>query len=226
MKSELQKELTGKYPEFFQHLVRYNTPMIDSDKPVMDEIKKLASQESIVVPMQFGFEVGDGWYMLLDELMGDIKNHVENENRNRKNRVRSKFAQRLDTLRHRLPWKWKRIKNLIFWIVNKFPRGVDLMPPIQIDQIKEKFGGLRFYYHGGDDYIYGMTSFAESLSYQICETCGTTIGVGQTKGWIYTICWGCYEKNDRAKDLQWKPTRKDIVKEAQHKLNKNLDKDG
>lgn len=226
MNSKLQKELTAKYREFFQHLERHNTPMIDPDKNIIGEFEKLRTQESIVVPMQFGFEVGDGWYMLLDELMGDIQNHVENENRNRKHRVRSKFAQWLDTKRHRLPWKWKMLRNLILWVVNRFPRGVDPMPPIQIDQIKEKFGGLRFYFSGGDDYIYGMVSFAESLSYQICETCGTTIGVGQTKGWIHTICYHCHEKNDRAKDLQWKPIRKDVVKEAQNNLNKNLDKDG
>ena len=47
-------------------------------------------------------------------------------------------------------------------------------PEIKINlvQVKEKFGGLRFYLNGGDDYIDGMVSLAEHLSYRTCEFCG------------------------------------------------------
>lgn len=64
-------------------------------------------------------------------------------------------------------------------------------PPVRVHQIKEKFGGLRFYYDGGDDIVHGMTTFAENLSYCICETCGSSENVKQTKGWISTICDKC-----------------------------------
>ena len=40
------------------------------------------------------------------------------------------------------------------------------------DQVKEKFGTLRFYYTGGDDRIDGMVRMAESMSAVTCETCG------------------------------------------------------
>jgi hypothetical protein len=36
--------------------------------------------------------------------------------------------------------------------------------PVVVQQVKEKFGGLRFYYYGGDDIIAGMVSFAEAMS--------------------------------------------------------------
>jgi hypothetical protein len=36
-------------------------------------------------------------------------------------------------------------------------------PPVQIDQVKEKFGTLRFYYSGGDAEVDGMVKFAEYL---------------------------------------------------------------
>lgn len=36
-------------------------------------------------------------------------------------------------------------------------------PPVQIDQVKEKFGTLRFYYSGGDAQVDGMVKFAEYL---------------------------------------------------------------
>ena len=76
-------------------------------------------------------------------------------------------------------------------------------PQVQAAQIKEKFGGLRFYYAGGDDHIHGMIDMAESMSYDTCETCGTTNNVGSTQGWIYTVCQPCWSKNPRANNLEW-----------------------
>lgn len=57
-------------------------------------------------------------------------------------------------------------------------------------QVKEKFSGLRFYYKGGDEKIAGMVSYAEDLSYRICEECGQMDeDIGRnTKGWIQTTC--------------------------------------
>ena len=36
-------------------------------------------------------------------------------------------------------------------------------------KVKEKWGGLRFYVYGGDEYIQGAISLAESLSHLICK---------------------------------------------------------
>lgn len=50
-----------------------------------------------------------------------------------------------------------------------------------VTQVKEKFGGLRFYVHHGNDEVYDMISEAEAKSYHICEVCGargTLIVVG------------------------------------------------
>jgi hypothetical protein len=203
MKAELQNKLTKKYSEFFQHLEDHDTPMINPKESFKKSLEKLEKQKSIVVPMQFGIECEDGWYMILDELMGNIKNHIWNENNNRKSKPRSKFAKWVERKRCRFAWKRERLNNFLYWIVNKFPRGIDPMLPIQITQIKEKYGGLNFYYYGGDDYISGLVDFAESISYSICEFCGSTTGVGQTEGWMYTICWNCYEKNEKANQLKW-----------------------
>ena len=54
-------------------------------------------------------------------------------------------------------------------------------------QVKEKFGGLRFYLDGGDDTICGMVKMAESMSYRICEECGN-IGRARGGGWVRTLC--------------------------------------
>ena len=69
-------------------------------------------------------------------------------------------------------------------------------PQIEAIQVKEKFGGLRFYVNGCDDYQDGLIAFAENFSYNICEICGTTRNVGHTKNFIKTICEDCYNKSN------------------------------
>lgn len=66
---------------------------------------------------------------------------------------------------------------------------------VKFDQIKEKFGGLRIYYSGGDEYIRGVIHMAESMSYFVCEDCGNK-GKPNKGGWISTLCDGCRTKND------------------------------
>jgi hypothetical protein len=95
---------------------------------------------------------------------------------------------------------------------------------IRIKQIKEKFGGLRFYIEGGNDKIHGMIWLAEHQSYMICEYCGTTEDVGRTSGWISVCCKNCHGKIDNRKDLEWKPNEnKRLLKLERIKklLNKN-----
>ena len=57
-------------------------------------------------------------------------------------------------------------------------------------QVKEKFGGLRFYVDNADDYTSGVIAMAESMSYKTCETCGSP-GKQTGKGWIKTMCESC-----------------------------------
>lgn len=60
-------------------------------------------------------------------------------------------------------------------------------PPVVIEQVKEKFGSLRFYYSGGDEYISGLVSLAESMSGVTCEECGD-VGESRNGGWIRVLC--------------------------------------
>jgi hypothetical protein len=61
-------------------------------------------------------------------------------------------------------------------------------------QIKEKFGGLRFYVHGNNDAINSFISKAEKKSYTICETCGKKGKVRSDLFWIQTLCNEHYKK--------------------------------
>ncbi len=63
-------------------------------------------------------------------------------------------------------------------------------------QVKEKFGGLRFYVDNCDDYVRGVIAMAESMSYRTCEDCGG-VGSRRSGGWIRTLCDGCHARGRR-----------------------------
>ena len=56
-----------------------------------------------------------------------------------------------------------------------------------ISQIKEKYGGLRFYIGYGSDAIFAAIDKAEAKSYTICEACGQS-GKLRRGGWMRTLC--------------------------------------
>lgn len=59
--------------------------------------------------------------------------------------------------------------------------------PVIATQIKEKYGTLRFYYNGGDEYIDGVVAMAETMSAVTCEECGAP-GKLRGGGWSRTLC--------------------------------------
>jgi len=82
-------------------------------------------------------------------------------------------------------------------------------------QVKEKFGGLRFYINdgvnGGTERQHGAINFAENLSYYICETCGTTENVTTAgPGWIKSLCHPCREKHNEQMEERLKTLKKHI----------------
>lgn len=77
----------------------------------------------------------------------------------------------------------------------------------KINQIKEKFGGLRFYTQGGDEYIEGAIDMAEELAARTCEETGKP---GQLyrkpSGWLVTLCAEEAEKIGAA-PYEWPTTQ-------------------
>jgi hypothetical protein len=70
---------------------------------------------------------------------------------------------------------------------NKNRENRPIVEQVVVAQIKEKFGGLRFYYEGGDDQISGMVRMAEAWANNTCENCGAP-GKRREGGWIKTLC--------------------------------------
>jgi hypothetical protein len=146
--------------------------------------------------MCWGFECGDGWFQILNQLMGNIQHHIDWKERQRE--VAIKFNRMTEQLKAGdstlfdeeykdligSDFKEKRRQELI----DREPQIVpEPIPQVTLDQVKEKFGTLRFYYSGGDEYISGLVSMAESMSGVTCEECGKP-GTRTGGGWIKTVC--------------------------------------
>lgn len=70
------------------------------------------------------------------------------------------------------------------WIDNNSHRNIS---QVVAEQVKEKYGTLRFYVRGGDNYTDGMITLAESMSEKICELCGDP-GQIRNYSWVSTLC--------------------------------------
>ena len=89
----------------------------------------------------------------------------------------------------------------------------------KVTQIKEKFGGLRFYVTGTSDKNWKLIHKAEEKSLSVCEVTGSEVEVGTwNDGWIRTICRKealrmFYDLSDKGEikksfDQYWKPKEK------------------
>lgn len=179
MREELDKKLVEKYPRIFRN--RY--------------------ADMRTTCMCWGFCCGDGWYNILDALCGNIQHHIKWK---RDQRARAIRHNRALSVALRTGNKAPLIKRLsygtspqqIAWATEqadaeiqrgRFRQVPDAPYWVTASQVKEKFGGLRFYYDGGDDIVSGMVRMAESMSYRTCEECGAP-GMSNSYGWISTLC--------------------------------------
>lgn len=128
MHPSLDFYLTTKYPDLFKN--------------------RHASMQ--VTAMCWGFDCGDGWFYILDNLCSGITSYCK----------RNKIE----------------------------------MPIVQ--QVKEKFGSLRFYLdHTKDDTISELIRFAENMTFNTCEKCGA-LGKLHKNGVVFVSC-------DKCKDKSW-----------------------
>jgi len=201
MKQELDKLLCERYPKM----------MVNRNKNMQETC------------MCWGFECGDGWFNILDQLMGSIQHHIDWKEKQRKWAIEyNEMATQAKAGNFELfeettkaqpndEYKEKRLAEIVAGDFREVPESI---PQVTLDQVKEKFGTLRFYYSGGDDYISGMVSLAESLTGVTCESCGN-VGERRGGGWVHTYCTPCEEAREikRAKETEEWEQRK-LLKEG------------
>jgi hypothetical protein len=64
---------------------------------------------------------------------------------------------------------------------------------VYVCQVKEKFGGLRFYVGSAPIEVLDFIEQAETKSYKICEECGEVGRERSMYTWIYVRCDKCWE---------------------------------
>ena len=79
----------------------------------------------------------------------------------------------------------------LLWPLCRDLRNIGISPDFHVDQIKEKFGGLRFYVSGATEEQWSRIDQADRDSYCVCEVCGSRENVKTTGGWLKTYCDTC-----------------------------------
>lgn len=97
-----------------------------------------------------------------------------------------------------MPWGIEAGMGWYFIIKNLSAAITQISKDVRATQVKEKFGGLRFYWRSvneltEDQYesISRAVDAAEEESYLVCEECGSREMVEQSLGWIRTECGLC-----------------------------------
>ena len=168
MQNELDNRLFDKYPKIFRN--------------------------------SHGFEIDNGWYNIVDKLCNNIQSHIDWGRKTRSRALRFNRA-----LKRAIAGDRTSITNFYFykgevpvdhWIGDRINQHIrdeeyrevpEIVQQVVAVQVKEKFGTLRFYYSGGDEFVAGLVAMAESMSGVTCERCGTP-GRLQGRGWIKTLC--------------------------------------
>ena len=171
MRRELDEALCAKYPLIF----------------------KDRNADMRTTAMCWGLECGDGWYNIIDVLCGLLTSDYRH--------AQSRYESIKDLVDQP---RWEGSKDII--TQEKIDDAKVRMDeeaakvPVAV-QVKEKFGGLRFYVQAATDKHYQYISFAESMSYRTCEECGSP-GKTYTDGWHTTLCDIHAEMSGRTKEYQ------------------------
>lgn len=173
MREELDKKLCEKYPKIFAN-------------------RNKGMQETC---MCWGFSHGDGWYNIINALCANIQNHVDWSEKQYADTLKynqmlvdmqagnfESFDEYMSGLSE--DFKIRRKEELL---VAELRPVREPCSQVVADQVKEKFGTLRFYVTGGDEYVRGLISMAESMSAVTCEECGD-VGTRRGSGWVHTYC--------------------------------------
>lgn len=134
----------------------------------MNKLQEIKKEYSVFFPENFYFSCDQGWANIIKCLMVSISSRIKNEYyRNKK-----------------IPYdQWEMINPDEY--------------SFKINQIKEKFGGLRFYFSVNKDHdiFTAMVTMAELMSEVTCEITGNSGELYNKNGFIKTL------SHDKATEL-------------------------
>jgi len=89
--------------------------------------------------------------------------------------------------KHMVGKGWSKIIDMLY---DELP----IPKKIQVYQVKEKFGGLRFYISGATKEQYAIIDKAEHMSEITCEQCGEPGTVKKDGYWLMCRCDKCFSE--------------------------------
>lgn len=135
---------------------------------------QLETRYPLIFSQRCEISCGDGWFNLVNTLCHTIQGHIDSRARQRD------WAIKQNERREQRIAAGETAVQAEYDIPEVVEQAI-------AQQIKEKFGTLRFYITGGDDYIHGAINLADHLSETICEECGN-VGQRRNGSWIRTLC--------------------------------------
>ena len=120
--------------------------------------------------MAWGLAVGDGWFNLIHALCSQVQATID----------------RVIEENKRIEEKAKELAHTDSSIVEALLATKKEVPVFVAEQVKEKFGTLRFYFYGSREFD-SLVEMAEELSATTCEECGA-YGSLREGGWLRTLC--------------------------------------
>jgi hypothetical protein len=181
--------------------------MRDFEKYVMEKYPSLFEKDENgnPIPAGCGIWCPEGWEGIVDDLCGAINQYTTKTYRSKmviKNRL-FYFIWRIPynvlSAIHKFIYRRiinkpsfnKLVNKLEHYLIKKSGKHISYEKvycrPVTIDQIKEKFGGLRFYYTGGDKEVAGMVALAEFIASNSCELTGKKGKLCSRNGWLKTL---------------------------------------
>jgi hypothetical protein len=135
--------------------------------------------------MCWGFECGSGWEPLIRATCERLMSPVTRTRRDVKH-IKENLA-----IEDKSGWTdWQKSYYTQERLAGLEAKLKDMEEHIPVaSQVKEKFGGLRFYVHGATEEQYDIIHHAEAMSYYVCEECGTMKTARlYSFGWNRTLC--------------------------------------
>lgn len=191
MNQKLEEQLTTKYPGLYRYQGWNNL------------------QSSL---MGFGFEHGDGWFKILDELSEKIQGQLDLYDKSIWFPGLRRFVRKF-LYRGGIPrGVWRFTGWTLYHLIDSWT--YTYKGEFRVTQVKEKYGGLRYYTSGHDEAVEAFISLAEYEAHRTCEDCGQDGGkhgyivvsqdpfktednpvvTDDPTRWTYTKCKRCWGK--------------------------------
>lgn len=123
--------------------------------------------------------------------------------------LKAKRVYQFQNVSNELPGGWIKLLGILSGLIDEKLEQKSILSNRDkskvfkgFSQIKEKFGGARFYVHGIssekdvvlEEELRALISDAERISFCICEQCGDSGELRSANGWKMTLCEKHYDE--------------------------------